>query len=71
MRGIIMSNNRKKALTENDIVKLEIAKEIGLFDKIEEIGWGGLTAKESGRIGGIMTAKKRKGKKVDDEAKLL
>lgn len=66
-----MSNNRKKALTENDIVKLEIAKEIGLFDKIEEIGWGGLTAKESGRIGGIMTAKKRKGKKIDDEAKLL
>jgi hypothetical protein len=71
MRGIIMSNNRKKALTENDIIKMEIAKEIGLFDKIEEIGWGGLTAKESGRIGGIMTAKKRKGKKIDDEAKLL
>lgn len=71
MRGIIMSNNRKKALTENDIVKMEIAKEIGLIDKIEEIGWGGLTAKESGRIGGIMTAKKRKGKRIDDEAKLL
>ncbi len=66
-----MGNNRKKDLTENDLIKLEIAKEIGLIDKIEELGWGGLTAKESGRIGGIMTAKKRKGKKIDDEAKLL
>ncbi|QSX07128.1 small, acid-soluble spore protein, alpha/beta type [Sedimentibacter sp. zth1] len=66
-----MGNNRKKELTENDLIKLEIAKEIGLLDKIDELGWGGLTAKESGRIGGIMTAKKRKGKKIDDEAKLL
>lgn len=66
-----MSNNQRKDITENDLAKLEIAKEIGLIDKIEELGWGGLTAKESGRIGGIMTAKKRKGKKIDDEAKLL
>lgn len=66
-----MGNNRKKELTENDLIKLEIAKEIGLIDKIEQHGWGGLTAKETGRIGGIMTAKKRKGKKINDEAKLL
>ena len=66
-----MGNNRKKELTENDLMKLEIAKEIGLADKIDQLGWGGLTAKESGRIGGIMTAKKRKGKKIDDEAELL
>ena len=66
-----MGNNKRKDITENDLAKLEIAKEIGLIDKIEELGWGGLTAKESGRIGGIMTAKKRKGKKIDDEAKLL
>lgn len=51
---------KKKELTENDIMKLEIAKEIGLIDKIDELGWGGLTAKETGRIGGIMTAKKKK-----------
>lgn len=29
------------------------------MDKIEEVGWADLTAKESGRIGGIMTARKR------------
>lgn len=55
----------KKELTENDIMKLEIAKEIGLIDKIDELGWGGLTAKETGRIGGIMTAKKKK-KKIEN-----
>jgi len=57
-----MAENRKKELTPNDIMKLEIAKEIGLMEKVEELGWGGLTAKETGRIGGIMTAKKRKRK---------
>lgn len=60
-----MVEKKKKALTPNDIMKLEIAREIGLMDKVEELGWGGLTAKETGRIGGIMTAKKKKGKKDD------
>lgn len=50
---------KKKVLTEDDILKLEIAEELGLTDKIKDVGWGGLTAKESGRIGGIMTARKR------------
>lgn len=57
-----MVEKKKKELTPNDIMKLGIAKEIGLMDKVEELGWGGLTAKETGRIGGIMTSKKKKGK---------
>ncbi len=56
-------NRKKKEPTPNDIMKMEIAEELGLLDKVEELGWGGLTAKETGRIGGIMTAKKRKRKK--------
>jgi hypothetical protein len=56
-----MGQNKKEP-TPNDLLKLEIAKEIGLMDKVEQLGWGGLTAKETGRIGGIMTAKKRKRK---------
>ncbi|HZK58181.1 MAG TPA: small, acid-soluble spore protein, alpha/beta type [Clostridia bacterium] len=43
------------------IMKYEIAEELGLIDKIKRLGWGGLTAKETGRIGGIMTAKKKRG----------
>lgn len=55
-----MAEKKKKELTPEDLMKLEIAKEIGLFDKVIELGWGGLTAKETGRIGGLMTAKKKK-----------
>lgn len=54
---------KKKELTKDDLLKLEIAEELGLTDRIKEVGWGGLTAKESGRIGGIMTSRKRKKKK--------
>ncbi|WMJ78706.1 MULTISPECIES: small, acid-soluble spore protein, alpha/beta type [unclassified Sedimentibacter] len=54
---------KKKELTPDDLMKLEIAKEIGLMDKVKELGWGGLTAKETGRIGGLMTAKKKQRKK--------
>lgn len=56
------NKKKKKELTADDILKLEIAEELGLNDKIKEVGWGGLTAKESGRIGGVMTSRKRKKK---------
>lgn len=46
-------------LTESDIVKLEIAKEIGVYDKVLEGGWRCLSAKESGRIGGILSRKRK------------
>ena len=42
-----------------DMMKYEIAKELGLFDRVLENGWGSLSAKETGRIGGIMTRKKK------------
>ena len=40
-------------------LKYEIAEELGLMDKIEEVGWGGLTAKESGKIGGLVRIRKK------------
>lgn len=54
---------KKKILTADDKMKYEIADELGLTDKIDQLGWGGLTAKESGKIGGIMTSRKRKKQK--------
>ncbi|MCR2045272.1 small, acid-soluble spore protein, alpha/beta type [Anaerosalibacter massiliensis] len=54
-----MSKKKKKIETLEDKLKYEIANELGLMEKIEEVGWGGLTAKESGRIGGLITVKKR------------
>lgn len=58
-------NKKKEELTADDIMKMEIAEELGLMDKIDKEGWGGLTAKESGRIGGIMTSRKRKEQEKD------
>ncbi len=52
-------NSKKKELTPEDIMKYEIARELGLLDKVKEYGWGGLTARETGRIGGIITQKKK------------
>ncbi len=49
----------KKLPTPDDIMKLEIAKELGLDDKIRRDGWKSLSSKESGRIGGLMTKRKR------------
>lgn len=46
-------------LTPEEQLKLEIAEEIGVFDKVMEGGWRCLSAKESGRIGGLITKKKK------------
>lgn len=50
-------SKKKKVFTQQDILKYEIAMELGLGDKLSQVGWGGLTAEETGRIGGIMTRK--------------
>lgn len=56
--------NKKKIIeTIEDQWKYEIAEQLGLNDKIEELGWGGLTAKETGRIGGLITVRKKQLKK--------
>lgn len=51
--------SKNKIETVTDKLKYEIADELGLTDKIKEVGWAGLTAKESGRIGGLITVRKR------------
>ena len=43
--------------------KLEIAEEIGVIDKIYAGGYGNLTSKESGKIGGILAARNKAKKK--------
>ena len=48
------------ALSREERMKYEIAQELGLLDRVREVGWAGLTAKETGRIGGLITQKKRK-----------
>lgn len=48
-----------KPLTQDDKMKYDVARELGLLEKIQNSGWGGLTAGESGKIGGILMKKKK------------
>lgn len=46
-------------LTPEEQLKYEIAEELGLMDRVLKDGWKSLSAKETGRVGGLMTKKKR------------
>ncbi len=50
-----------------EAIKYEIAEELGYLDKVMKSGWKSLTAKESGRIGGLMAKKKREEKQKQGE----
>ena len=56
-----LKSNKKltelEQLREN--LKYEIAEELGLKDKVDKYGWSGLTSSETGKIGGIMTKRKK------------
>ncbi len=65
-----MSSKKKKPirledLTPDEKVKYEIAEELGLLDRVMKDGWKSLTSKETGRIGGLITKKKRENEKND------
>ena len=59
---------KNKKITREDIEKMEasermkyeIAEEMGLLNQVLEEGWRSLSAKETGKIGGMMTSRKRK-----------
>ena len=46
-------------LEEKERRKYEIAEELGLLDKVLEGGWKSLSSKETGRIGGIISKKRK------------
>ena len=66
-----MSGKAKKTIRPEDIknmepeekIKYEIAEELGLLDKVVESGWRSLSSKETGRIGGLITKKKKEAEK--------
>lgn len=67
-----MAKNKKKEierlklhqLTPQEQLKYEIAEELGLLDQVLEKGWKSLSAKETGRIGGMMARRKKELTKV-------
>lgn len=59
-------NNPACAHTPDEIMKWEIAEELGLYDKVIENGWKSLSARESGRIGGILASRRNKSSKPSE-----
>ena len=46
--------SRTKTYYTKDILKLDLAQQLGYGEKIQELGWGELTSAESGRLGGMV-----------------
>ena len=59
-----------KCLEEDEKLKYEIAEELGLLDKVMESGWKSLSSKETGRIGGLITKRRREEKQKNENKKL-
>ena len=51
---------RTKTYYTKDILKLELAQQLGYGEKIMRAGWGELTSAESGRLGGMVHGYMRK-----------
>lgn len=56
-------------ITQEERLKYEIASELGVLDKVLESGWKSLSAKETGRIGGLMTKRRREEKMKEIQEK--
>ena len=54
-------------LQPEERIKYEIAEEMGLLDRVLSDGWKSLSAKETGRIGGLMTKRKRENVRSETE----
>lgn len=52
--GNVTADNYEKKL---DQLKYEVAEDLGLKEKIENVGWENMTTKEVGKIGGHMGGK--------------
>lgn len=49
----------KEDFDPKEELKVEAAAELGLMDKVRELGWENLTAQETGKIGAVVKKKLR------------
>lgn len=43
-----MSRRRRSVMSEN--LKVELAKDLGFYDTVQQEGWGGIKAKDAGNM---------------------
>ena len=44
---------------KQNMLKFEVASELGLADKVLKFGWKSLSAKETGKIGGLVSKRRK------------
>lgn len=54
-KGTGVKQARTKKVDPLEPLKMEIAAELGLSEKVKSLGWDSLSAREAGKIGGYMT----------------
>ena len=62
-QNTLKSSNRARLLERirrQSTARAELARQLGLTDKLLKVGWAGLSAAESGRIGGMVSAQRKK-----------
>ena len=52
-------------LSREEREKYEAARALGLMPKLLRVGWAGLSTSESGRVGGLVSAKRRERARKD------
>ena len=50
---------RLEELTPDEKIKYEIAEELGLLEKVQKGGWKSLSSRETGKIGGILSTRRK------------
>lgn len=43
-----MSRNRRRVMSEQ--LRIEVAKDLGIYDTVQKEGWGGIKAKDAGNM---------------------
>ena len=56
-----------RTLSQEERYKYEVAQELGLLPKLQQVGWAGLSTAESGRIGGLVGARMKQRRKEQEQ----
>lgn len=58
-RAVPEEKKKEKEPTPLDRLKLEVAEDLSLADKVQREGWGGLSSAENGRVGAALVRRLR------------
>jgi small acid-soluble spore protein F (minor alpha/beta-type SASP) len=50
MKGVFIIMGKSKHGMMSEGLKIEIAKELGFYDKVQSAGWGGISSKDAGNM---------------------